>query len=50
MLTKSLSCKVAALSRMAFILESSFQKCASRSSKKILCRFQVKEVGFQASV
>jgi hypothetical protein len=49
-LTKSLLCNVVILSGMLFISESSFQKCASRSSKKILCKFKVKEVGSQASV
>jgi hypothetical protein len=33
-------CNVASLLGMSFISESSFQKCALRSSKKILCRFQ----------
>jgi hypothetical protein len=35
---------------MPFISESSFQKCALRSSKKILCRFLVRKVGSQAFV
>lgn len=35
---------------MPVILKSSFQKYALRSSKKILCRFQVREVESQASV
>jgi hypothetical protein len=49
-LTKSLLCNVAILLGVPFISESSFQKCASRSSKKILCRFQVREFRSQASV
>lgn len=35
---------------MPFIPKSSFHKCVSRSSKKILCKFQVKEVGSQVSI
>jgi hypothetical protein len=35
---------------MPFISKYSFQKCASRSLKKILCKFQVKEVVSQAFV
>jgi hypothetical protein len=35
---------------MSFISESSFQKSVSKCSKKILCRFQVKEVGSQSLV
>jgi len=49
-LTKSFLCNVVILLGMPFISESLFQKCASRSSKKILCKFQFREVGPQASV
>jgi hypothetical protein len=35
---------------MLYILESLFQKSVSRCSKKILCRFQLKEVGSQVFV
>jgi hypothetical protein len=49
-LTKPLLCNFAILSEMPFISKSSFHKCTLRSSKKILFKFQVKEVGSQASV
>jgi hypothetical protein len=41
-LTKSLKCNVATYSGIPFISESSIQKCSSRNSNKILCRFQVR--------
>lgn len=41
-LTKSLLCNIAIWSGIPFISESSLQKCASQSSKKILCNFQVR--------
>jgi len=40
--TKSLLCNVATYLGIPFISESSFQKCASQSLKKILCSFQVR--------
>jgi hypothetical protein len=49
-LTKLLLCNVATLSGIPFISESSFHKCASQSSKKILCRFQIRKIRSQASV
>jgi hypothetical protein len=51
-LTKSLLCNVVILSGMLYISESSkvFQKSFSSVQRKILCRFQLREVESQVSV